>query len=348
VTVAVLDTGVDAAHPDLARRVLPGADVTGQAANGDVDTSPDSHGTSVAAVIAASGASGMTGLAPQAEILPVRVTDGTTVQPAALAEGVGYAATHGAKVINISMVTPLNSPEVRDAVEYAVQHDIVVVAAAGNEGQAGDPVEYPAALPGVVAVAGSTREGGVWPQGESGGYIALAAPAESIYSADDQGGYLTSAGTSYSAPYVSAAAALLRAKYPDETAGQIITRLIETASSSAHGRDDQSGYGIVDPYKALTAPVPAQKANPLAAVAGVKPTSAGGHGGASTTVITTVAAAAVVVLGGLVLAGRILWQRRRRGATVPVGKPTQKPRSPQRPAAQRQPAKSAARRPTKR
>ena len=342
VTVAVLDTGVDAAHPDLAGRVLPGIDETGQAANGDVDTSPDSHGTSVAAVIAGTGASGMTGLAPGVRILPVRVTDGSVVQPAALAEGVSYAATHGATVINISMVTPIDNREVRDAIAYAVQHDIVVVAAAGNNGQAGDPVEYPAALPGVVAVAGSTRDGGVWSQGESGNYITLAAPAEDIYSADDRGGHLTSAGTSYSAPYVSATAALLRAKYPDETAGQVITRLIATADSAAHHRDDQSGFGIVDPYKALIAAPPARGAEPPPAVA-AKPASASRTAG--TTMIVIGMATGAVCLGGLGLLGLRLRRRRKPSKPESPPRPT---RSANGPAKRQQPAKNAARRPAKR
>lgn len=111
---------------------------------------------------------------------------------------------------------------------------------------------YPAAIPGVLAVAGTARDGSPWAKSESGPYVALAAAAEAAYSTADDGGHLTAAGTSYAAPCVSAAAALVWSRYPRESAAQIITRLIETAdpAGTAHGRDDQSGFGRVDPYRA--------------------------------------------------------------------------------------------------
>ncbi|MGW4913075.1 type VII secretion-associated serine protease mycosin [Streptomyces sp. NPDC004270] len=318
VTVAVVDTGVNARHPDLAGRVLPGTDVTGQAADGRVDVSSESHGTSVAGVIVGSGGSdrGMAGLAPRATVLPVRVSAEEAADPLALAKGIVYAADHGASVINISMVTTAADPQIRDAVAYARRHDIVVVAAAGNSGRAGDPVTYPAAFPGVVAVSGTTRGGGSWAAGESGSYIALAAPAVDIYSTRNSGGYLTKDGTSYSAPYVSAAAALLRAAYPSESAGQIIARLIGTADrpDGGSGRDDRFGYGIVDPLKALGAPAPAAGADPLPTATGdgapkAAATTGGVPGG---TVAVIGAAAAGVIAAG---AGGLLVRRRSRRRT---------------------------------
>jgi len=275
VTVAVVDSGVSARHPDLTGRVLPGTDITHQAANGRIDVSDDSHGTSVAGVIAATGGTGhgMAGLAPAASILPVRISTDGASDPLALAEGIVYAARHGAKVINISMTTDVADPQLRDAVGYAVKHNIVVVAAAGNNGRAGNQVSYPAAFPGVVAVSGTTQNSAFWPTSESGSYISLAAPAVGIYSTNNSGGYLTKDGTSYSAPYVSAAAALLRAAFPAESAGQIIARLITTAdrptgAGGAHSRDDHLGYGVVNPLKALRAPAPAVRTNPLLAADG--------------------------------------------------------------------------------
>ncbi|MFJ9559154.1 type VII secretion-associated serine protease mycosin [Streptomyces fuscichromogenes] len=316
VTVAVVDTGVNARHPDLAGRVLPGTDVTGQATDGRVDVSADSHGTSVAGVIAGSGGAGkgMAGLAPRATVLPVRVSADNAADPLALARGIVYAADHGASVINISMVTTDPDPQIRDAVAYARRHDAVVVAAAGNNGRAGNPVGYPAAFPGVLAVSGTTRDGGFWSSGESGSYVALAAPAVDIFSTRNSGGYLTKDGTSYSAPYVSAAAALLRAAYPAESAGQIIARLIGTAdrpgggSDTGSGRDDRFGYGIVDPLKALGAPAPAAGADPLLTAAGAGTPKAaattGGTSGGTVAVLSAVAVAAVAAAGGLLLRRR--------------------------------------------
>lgn len=318
VVVAVIDTGIDAEHPDLTGRVLPGADFTGTAANGQVDTSADSHGTSVAGVIAADAASGrsadMAGLAPQASLLPIRVTAGGAVQPALVAQGISYAATHGARVINISLGTSIDNPEIRDAIGYAVSHDIVVVAAAGNESASGNPVQYPAALPGVVAVAGSTRGGTPWSGSESGPYIALAAPAESIYSTSDLGGYVTEAGTSYSAPYVSAVAALLRAKYPDESAGQIISRMIQTADNPAgpHSRDNKLGYGIVDPYKALTAPTPTATENPLLSAKSPAGNSNAAEKSSDTGLIAALAGGGLLIAAGIVAA--LWWLSRRKTA----------------------------------
>ncbi|MFG3020173.1 type VII secretion-associated serine protease mycosin [Streptomyces sp. NPDC048254] len=317
VTVAVVDTGVNARHPDLAGRVLPGTDVTGQAADGRVDVSSESHGTSVAGVIVGSGGSGrgMAGLAPRATVLPVRVSAEEAADPLALAKGIVYAADHGASVINISMVTTAADPQIRDAVAYARRHDIVVVAAAGNSGRTGDPVTYPAAFPGVVAVSGTTRDGGSWAAGESGSYIALAAPAVDIYSTRNSGGYLTKDGTSYSAPYVSAAAALLRAAHPSESAGQIIARLIGTADrpDGGSGRDDRFGYGIVDPLKALSAPTPAADADPLPTATGDgAPKAADTTGGVPGGTVAVIGATAGVIAAG---AGGLLVRRRSRRRT---------------------------------
>jgi type VII secretion-associated serine protease mycosin len=331
ITVAVVDTGVDAADPDLAGRVLPGVDLTGQAADGRIDTSADSHGTSVAGVIAADGASGgpgrMTGLAPGALILPVRISASNTAQePAAVAEGIAYAASHGARIINLSLGTPIDLPEIRDAVTSAIRHGVLIVAAAGNSGRAGNQPLYPAAIPGVLAVAGTARDGSVWTQGESGPYVALAAPAEEIYSTSDTSGHLTSAGTSYAAPYVSAAAALLWSRYPDESAGQIITRLLETADpvgTAAHGRDDESGFGRVDPYRALIAPVPKNTGDPLLAApsaAAISVEASVGSGSAVPVWTISSGAAAAAVIG----LTAFFWNRRRRAR--PGTAPTTSPR----------------------
>ena len=333
VTVAVVDTGVDASNSDLRAQVLPGVDLTDEAANGQVDTSADSHGTSVAGVIAGNGDSGgsdgMTGLAPGAKILPIRIADSSdAVDPTLAAEGISYAVTHGARIINLSLGATINDPEIRDAVTYALAHNVIVVTAVGNNGLSGNQPMYPASVPGVLAVAGSTQNDGVWTQGESGSYVNLAAPAENIYSTSDSGGHMTSAGTSYSAPYVSAAAALLWARYPSETSGQIIARLIDNTDpiGGAHGRTSQSGYGELDPYKALTGPVPASTANPLLTDS-AKPlsaptsTSGGGGSGLSLTIPLSSAGGAIVLAGAL----SFWWWKRRMKSAPNTPTATSKP-----------------------
>ncbi|EST24213.1 type VII secretion-associated serine protease mycosin [Streptomyces roseochromogenus] len=260
ITVAVIDSGVDAGHPDLNGQVLQGAGFIGDPRdNGQTDISGDSHGTAIAGIIAgtgkASGGYGMTGLAPKAKVLPVRVSTNTTVDPTAIAQGIKYAADHHAQVINVSSGTATPDPLLREAVNYALGKDAVVVASAGNDGENGNPAMYPASFPGVIDVTGTDSGRHFWPVSESGPRSTLAAPATDIYSANDRGQYVRADGTSYAAGYVSAAAALVRSAFPHLSAGQTIRRLISTASRpGGSGHDDQYGYGLIDPLAALRAP----------------------------------------------------------------------------------------------
>lgn len=316
VTVAVVDSGVDPNHPDLVGRVLPGADFTGTAADGRIDISANAHGTSVAGIIAGAGSGddSVSGLAPDATILPVRTSTNLTSDPAALAQGIDYAVTHGAEVINVSLCTPNLNPQIRAAIDEAIQHDIIVVAAAGNDGLAGNPSQYPAALPGVIAVAASDTTGALWPKSESGSYLGLTAPGVDIYTTGAQGSRINATGTSFAAPQVAAAAALLRARYPTETANQIINRLTTTAHHTNGERTPQTGYGIIDPYQALTLPPPpATLSNPLLHPA--SPTAApqaGKRAHYPGILITAVAA----VLAAVAALAAILLIRRRRAATT--------------------------------
>ncbi|OXM61364.1 S8 family serine peptidase [Amycolatopsis vastitatis] len=257
-TIAVLDSGCQADHPDLAGQVLAGTGFAGVAGDtGQSDHSQDSHGTSIAALIAGSGrnnaGTGVIGLAPDARILPVRVTVDGETQPISLAEGIIYAVDHGARIITISESTSVPDPNVRSAVEHALDRGDIVVAATGNSGHDGNPPSYPAYFPGVVAVTGVDSSNNFWPESQSGPQVTLAAPAADIVSANNHGGYLRGDGTSYAAPYVAAAAALVWSKWPDLPAGRVIRQLIDTADR--HGdatHDDHYGFGIVNPLKALT------------------------------------------------------------------------------------------------
>ncbi|MGW8329914.1 S8 family serine peptidase [Streptomyces sp. NPDC055897] len=273
ITVAVVDSGVDATHPDLTGQVLRGTGFIGDPNDtGQSDISADSHGTAIGGIIAGTGAAqsgtGMIGLAPKAKILPVRVGAQGAVTPVSLAQGIKYAADHHAQVINISLATPTPDPLLREAVDYALGKDAVLVAAAGNSGQDGNPLMYPAAFPGVINVTGTDQQDRFWPVSESSSHSTLAAPSTNIYSTNNQGQYVQAEGTSYGAAYVSAAAALVRSAHPGLAACQIIQRLIASArlpdGHSAH--DKQYGYGIANPLAAIqsTAAAPGGT-NPLLA-----------------------------------------------------------------------------------
>ncbi|MFE6625069.1 S8 family serine peptidase [Streptomyces sp. NPDC057740] len=278
VTVAVIDSGVDSSHPDLTGQVLPGKDFTGA---GKPHEDNIGHGTAMASLIAghghgANGSAGVMGLAPKAKILPVRVsvtrgvdeTD-SKIDTAGWVAGVRFAVEQGAEVINLSLDDSSAYPgsKAAEAIEYAQEHDVVVVASTGNDG---GTVNYPAALPGVVAAAAVDKDLAPWSKSNTGNVI-VAAPGVEVAQADPttRSGYSVADGTSGSSAYVSAIVALLRSKYPDLTAGQIINRLIKSASFlNNEGRtapDRELGYGIARPGTALTMDIAkGSKQGPLA------------------------------------------------------------------------------------
>ncbi|MEU9287098.1 type VII secretion-associated serine protease mycosin [Streptomyces sp. NPDC048275] len=275
VTVAVVDSGVDGSHPDLTGQVLEGKDFTG---GGDAQEDIIGHGTKMASIIAGHGhgagnADGVIGLAPKAKILPLRTLQ--TREDRNLDEtwgaAVRYAADHGATVINLSFGNDGGGKTLsagRDAIAYAQAHDVVVVAASGNEGSVA--VSEPAALPGVVSVGAVDQDANLWTDSNTGKGLTLTAPGVKIVGANNamSNGYGVSSGTSEATAYVSAAAALVRSKYPDLTAGQVINRLIKSASFLGHkglkAPDEEYGYGIIRPRQAVTMDIPAgPKQNPL-------------------------------------------------------------------------------------
>lgn len=265
VVVAVLDSGVDATHPDLAGRVLPGRDYVDESTDGRVD--PVGHGTTVASLVAGGG-DPATGLAPGAQILPVRVLDEQNryQRASTVADGVVWAVDQGAQVINLSLGGSRESNALADALAYAMSHDVVVVACTGNETSDYTEVWYPAREPGVVAVAGLTFSDGTpvaWPESLTGPETVLAAPAV-MTGARAGGGYRPVQGTSFSSALVAATAALVRARWPGLSAGQVVNRLVATADHlGAPGRNPLFGFGAVDPLGALTEPVPPVRGNPL-------------------------------------------------------------------------------------
>ncbi|MFJ1794927.1 S8 family serine peptidase [Kitasatospora griseola] len=282
--VALIDDGVDDTHPDLSGQILPGFDPGGQ---GREKASGDSHGTSMAADIAAHGhgdGAGVLGLAPGVKILPIY--KGGSGGRDAIPEGVKWAVDHGAKVINISQGARSTNSAMADAVDYALQHDVLIVASTGNDGAA---VDYPANVPGVLAVGAVDKNRKIWSDSNYGPEVMLTAPGVEIVSAGSCGGsaYCLSSGTSDATAFVSAAAALVRAKFPKLTAGQVANRLVKSAqqpSGAAGGKlpDSHYGYGILRPYEALTMDIPAGPGQgPLAKAA--SGSGSGSTAGSSTT-----------------------------------------------------------------
>lgn len=253
ITVAVIDTGVDASHPDLSGSVLPGADLAGTSNDGRVDT--DGHGTAMAGLIAAHGR--VAGVAPKVKILPVRVSLGPHGgSGSALAQGLRWAVANGAKVLAISLAN-VDDLLLRQEVQAALAHDVVVVAGVGNRPEHSQ-VMYPAAIPGVVAVGGVDRNGNHSSVSVTGPEVVISAPSDAISSTDKGGGYREGTGTSDATAIVAGAAALIRAKFPELKASEVVRRLTATAvDKGAPGRDNEYGYGVLNLVAALTADLPA-------------------------------------------------------------------------------------------
>ena len=266
VTVAVIDSGVDSDHVDLEGQVLPGLDLVD--AKGDADTDLVGHGTTVSAIIAGKDDDrGVVGIAPQAKILPVRVLDQENRYDDAkvVAEGVRWAVDKGARVINLSLGGSGSSSALAAALDYAFAKDVVVVACTGNaSASASTGVWYPAREPGVLAVAGLERDGDrLWSGSITGKETVVTAPATQLIGARPDG-YWKVQGTSFAAPMVSGLAALIRSRWPDMPAAEVVNRIIKTAQDRGPtGRDSQYGFGMIDPTQALTAVVPAVVNNPL-------------------------------------------------------------------------------------
>ncbi|MFG2809118.1 type VII secretion-associated serine protease mycosin [Streptomyces massasporeus] len=271
ITVAVLDTGVEADHPDLAGNVLPGKDLVRFGAEPG-DRAWARHGTAMAGIIAGHGhgpgdADGVLGIAPEAKILPVRVIleDGDpsrakarSTRGNALAEGIRWAADHGADVINLSLGDDSASahpePSEDQAVQYALKKGVVVVASAGNGGEKGDHISYPAAYPGVIAATAVDRAGTRASFSTRRWYATVSAPGVDVVIADPDHKYYEGWGTSAAAAFVSGAAALVKAAHPGLAPAQIKSLLEDTARNApSGGRDDSRGFGFIDPAAAIDA-----------------------------------------------------------------------------------------------
>ncbi|MFI6785303.1 type VII secretion-associated serine protease mycosin [Micromonospora sp. NPDC050276] len=272
VTVAVIDSGVSATHPLLKGQVLVGRDFNGlPAQQGQCDEA--GHGTLIAGIIAGREGTNVpfSGIAPAARILPIRVLPqvgevSDPQLPEQIAKAIDWAVDQGADVINLSLTT-IPRPELTAAVERALAKRVVLVAAAGNRKEdSQDRPGYPAAYPGVIAVGGVDEQGGHVGTSISGDYVDIAAPGMNIIGpAPRNAGYraVPDGGTSYAAAYVSGVAALVRAAYPDLNPQQVADRLERTADNPPEGHNADIGYGMVNPYRAVSSLL-GTRANPPA------------------------------------------------------------------------------------
>ncbi|MCU1487806.1 MAG: hypothetical protein JWN67_4552 [Actinomycetia bacterium] len=228
ITVAVLDTLAEVNHPDLAGKVVKGPDFVTQRCGGR--TSAAGHGTAVAGIVGArtDDGQGIASLGWQTKVLSIGVLDECGIGSASvISRAVRYAVDNGARVVNLSLSGDAN-PAMADAVAYARQHGALVVAAAGNEGS--DAPAYPAAYPGVIAVASTdTDAGGLSPFSNVGPWVDIAAPGQDVVSTASGGGYGQFSGTSFAAPLVAATAALVLARHPEWDGADVATRLARSA-----------------------------------------------------------------------------------------------------------------------
>lgn len=256
VVVALLDTGIDGSHPDLAGKLVPGYDFL----NDDPDPADDSgHGTHNAGIVAAASdsGSGIAGVAWGARVMPIKVLNAGGVGPdSVIARGLVYAVDHGARVINMSFGNPTASQVLAQAVRYAYSRGAVLVAAAGNTANLDNAVIYPAAYDQVLAVGATDEEDNTPEFSQHHPYVGISAPGVGIISTfwrgASYGDYASASGTSSAAPHVSGVAALVLSMNPGLANTDVVRILEETSDDlGVPGRDEYYGAGRVNALRAV-------------------------------------------------------------------------------------------------
>jgi subtilisin family serine protease len=247
VLVAVVDSAIDMNHPDLAGAFVEQYDAVGRREK------PHFHGTGMVGAIAAHRK--LLGIAPQAKILAIQAFSSTTRQtPEATTKqilaGLDWAVRRGARVINMSFAGPYD-PMLQLAMKNAHAKGVVLIAAAGNLGPKSPPL-YPAADPHVIAVTAIDENDHLFAQAVRGPHVAVAAPGVDVMVPAPEETYQLSTGTSVAAAHVSGVAALLIERHPNVDAATILEVLTSTTRKlNPRGRDDQFGWGLIDPASAL-------------------------------------------------------------------------------------------------
>ncbi|QPF89598.1 S8 family serine peptidase [Bradyrhizobium commune] len=262
VTIAVIDSGIDTRHPELANSIAENFDALGSTEG------PHIHGTGIAGAIVAHAR--LMGSAPEARIIAIRAFGGTSGGAESssyiILRSLNYAAEHGAQIVNMSFAGPKDAV-IERAIAATAARGLVLIAAAGNAGAKSPPL-YPAANPNVIAVSATDQQDRLFTASNRGNYIALAAPGVDIFLPAPEGKYQMTSGTSFSAAYVSGVAALLLERNYALKPEALRMTLAKTARDlGSPGRDDQFGDGEADAFAAVMA-VPADSATPVAAASG--------------------------------------------------------------------------------
>jgi Subtilase family len=262
VTIAVIDSGIDVRHPELANSVADTFDALGSKEGAHV------HGTGIAGAIVAHAR--LMGSAPEARLLAIRAFSGASGGAEStsyvILKALDYAAEHGAQIINMSFAGP-KDPMIERGIAATASRGILLVAAAGNGGPKSPPL-YPAANPNVIAVSGTDAQERLFTASNRGNYIAIAAPGADIFLPAPDEKYQITSGTSFSAAYVSGIAALIMERNPALKPNDVRAILTKTARDlGTPGRDDLFGAGEADAFAAVTAAVDA----PAVPMASAKP-----------------------------------------------------------------------------
>jgi subtilisin family serine protease len=257
VIVAVVDSGIDASHPEFQGQLVEGFDFTQKVPAPGGAEDGYGHGTHVAGVIGAraNNGIGIAGIAPGCKLMPVRIFNNWGHSEGGLSTAaVIWAVDHGAKVINASWGSPMLGEAAKAAYEYAIAKDVVFVAAVGNSGKE-DTEYYPGASPEAIGVSAINSDDRWASFSTFGEWVDLAAPGANVlstYPLKLGNGYKIMDGTSMAAPFVSAAAALVRSQYPSLTQAQVRSQLERTAKDVIMtGKDKYAGWGRVDIARAV-------------------------------------------------------------------------------------------------
>ncbi|MHB9034759.1 MAG: S8 family serine peptidase, partial [Anaerolineae bacterium] len=265
VIIAIIDSGISSNHPDLQAHLVTGYSAI-PGTSWEDETGHGTHVAGIAAGIANNG--GILGVAPRASIMPVRVLDSTGHGSFDwIANGITWAVNHGAKVINLSLGSIYPSQSIYNAVIYAYNSGVVIIAAAGNCGDISysvngcdyqDQTVYPAAFPGVLAVAAIDNYGYQASFSSAGNWVAVTAPGDPIFSSfpwdTGVGRFKSISGTSQAAPHVAGLAALIKVLRPTWTPNQVYVHIINTATDITYygyGWDPYTGYGLVNANSAI-------------------------------------------------------------------------------------------------
>ena len=253
VLVAVIDSGVDITHPDLAGVIADTFDTL------DLAEKPHTHGTAIAGAIASQARARLMGIAPSARVLAIKAFGATETSAEAttfnILRGIEWAVAKNARIINMSFAGP-HDPALQRALALAKQKGIVLVAAAGNAGPKSKPL-YPASDPNVIAVSATDAEDHLFSMSNRGNHIAIAAPGVDILLPAPDAGFQVTSGTSFAAAHISGVVALMLERRPNLSPDAVRRILMSTAKDlGPKGRDELYGAGLVDAFQAITAVEP--------------------------------------------------------------------------------------------